>query len=223
MIANGESVDHLGFLDIGELQRKLWVPLLFEQKEGVRDVFGGYRRSIGEPGLLAQIEGDALAVIGALHRVSNQSVERVRFVLRRQHQAVEQKAEPLCRIPFQDIGVERIERDKPGCADHGQPASFWSVRIDIVEMLEVRPILQFAECRKPMTALARVDAMAYQAGEDDERQGTDRHPAAEHLGCRRADHFASASFAAARSSHHQTVGKPTERAGSFSGCPNRSQ
>ena len=138
----GDHVDH-----IAQRQAILRMPLLLERLEREHDVVRRHRRAVGELGLGPQVERDRQAVGRPHRRARDQAVDGIRLVVGAHHQAVEQQRQALRGVALQDEGVEAVERQRRAGAHLRDAPALRRVRIDVVEMLEVRRILQVAEGR----------------------------------------------------------------------------
>ena len=134
-----------GFLELGHIAvigAVARVPLLAQRVEGPDDVLGGHRRAVVKARALAQRVDNRQLVGREVDRLGGEPVFAAGLVFRRRRQCVEDAADAGGRQALDDIRVEGVVG-----ADRGEfhrPA-FWGVRIDVVEILEVRPVFQFAE------------------------------------------------------------------------------
>ncbi len=71
---------HFDVLDVGEQRTKAQAALGHQQIETVAYVFGGDRFTVGEAGLGVQVKAQRQAILGALHLLGYQPVDRVGFV-----------------------------------------------------------------------------------------------------------------------------------------------
>ena len=130
-------IDGLGFGDILDLRADVGVALLLEDVEAENHVGGRQRRTVGEPGLGAQAEGDRVAVWRKLRRLRDEPVDCVGLVEPPRHQGVEQKLQPLCGVALQDEAVEAVEGGARGGTDHRQPPTLGRIGVHPIEVLEV--------------------------------------------------------------------------------------
>ncbi len=120
--------------------------------EGVEredDVFRRHRLAVVPPGLGAQPVGGRAEILGIADGFRQQPVFRGDFIHRRRRQRVvdliEARGDRSLHAGDRDIEVvERAQRDLPD-----RPA-FRSVRIDIVEVLEIGRVLDVTEQRQPV-------------------------------------------------------------------------
>ena len=205
-VAHGVGVQHVAGLDIVDGDADALMALGRQQAETVTDIISGQRRAVAELRLGAERECHALAVIGNVGVLRDKPIDRIRLVHRAHHQRVEEKVQALCRVTLEDVGVETVEGVHRRRTDGGHPAALRRIWIRIIEMGEVSRILEVAEGGD---AVARCRPRRSSAKTDSDHRRSDM------------PHFA-ATFFAFSSSHHQMLGKPVVRSGSFSGRPKRS-
>src|SRR6516225_10180952 len=86
------------------------------------------------------------------HGARGKTIQGIRLVLGARHQARECQLHALGRVALEDEAIERIERDdvlveNPGSGNIRKYATLRSVRIDVIELLEVGGILEIPKGR----------------------------------------------------------------------------
>ena len=132
---------HLDDVLVVEGLARVALLLVGEHLERPDDVVRGDRLTVVPSGVLAQAVGDGGIVGGEFQRLGDQSVFRRWFVERTGHQRVVDEAEPERRRPLGRDDVQGIER--AGVRQADQPA-LRRIRIDVVEVLEIRGIFRRA-------------------------------------------------------------------------------
>ena len=115
---------------------------LLEVLHGPDHILRRDRLPVMKAGLLAQPVGDEGAILRIGHGLGDQTVFRGRLIQRRFDQPVENGADSAGRLTLEGEGIEGIEGAK-GIQPHA-PA-LGGIRFDIVEVLEIRSILEIAE------------------------------------------------------------------------------
>ncbi len=129
--------------------------LLLEQLQRERHVVGGQRAAIVKPGTGAHQEAIGQAVVRDLNGPRSEAIERVGLVLRARHQGRECRFDSGSSITFQDEAVQRIEGNGVLVVDDRRRdlrkhAALRGGRVDIVELLEIRRVLEVPERRDPV-------------------------------------------------------------------------
>jgi len=124
------------------------------------DIVRRHLRAVGKFCLGAQPERHRHAVGGNVGGLGNEPVDGIGFVGGRCHQRVEQHFKALGLVALQDVLVQTVEGVRPAGAHRHEAPALGRVRIDVVEMLEVRGVLQVAENRQAMTRLGRCNRAA---------------------------------------------------------------
>ena len=154
----GKAHDHhvlVGRFDRGQVAQELAddrMALRLEGGEREHDVLGADAAAVVEARLGAQEKAIGQAVGGNGDRTGGEPVHRVRLVGCARHQRREGELHPLRAVALEDEGVERVEGQEilvelPRRSHLGEGSALRRVRIDIVEMAEVRRVFQVAERR----------------------------------------------------------------------------
>src|SRR5204863_9733827 len=121
--------------------------------------------AVMEPGFRAHAEGVNQSVGRNTNAFRGEAVQRIRLVLRPRHQSGEGQFHSLRGVALENVAVERIERHErlielPRGTDLREQSALRRVRLDIVEMPEVRRIFQVAEGGYPVALSVLGDSVA---------------------------------------------------------------
>ena len=111
---------------------------------GKRDILGRQGGAVGKLGLGAQVENDPTAILGVLHRLTQQTIGRRRIIGGTGQDGFKEHRRQTRRTPLGRIGVHGIEP-----AERGQRylTTLGRVGIDVIKMREIRRIGQFVKGR----------------------------------------------------------------------------
>jgi hypothetical protein len=199
--------------------------LEYLQREG--DVAGGERAAVVKRDAGPHQETIGEPVRRYLHGTRCQAVLGIGFIRSTDHQAREGELHTLRAVALENEAVKGIEREEvliegPGRTDMGEYAAFRRIRIDVVEMLEIRRVFEVAEGRHAVAlgAFLRIGRPHHHRCE--RARSKKERIAARHIAA--IGHWRVPVLAAFSASHHQTVGNAAAPYfGSGSGRPKRSQ
>ena len=233
-----EAHDHGGVIDslsAGEVAQHLLsnrVPLLLEDFQREGNIVGGERAAVVELDARPHQETAGEPIRRYLHGARSQPVQGIGLVRSCRHQACEGELHALRAVALEDEAVERIESvevlvERPARPDMGEHAALRRIRVDVIEMLEVRGIFEIAECRHAVAFGSELGLRALRQGRPrDDRcdcaGAENERVAARHIAD--IDHWRVPALAAFSASHHHTIGNAAEAySGNGSGRPKRSQ
>src|ERR1700716_3296484 len=146
--------------------------LVFEQRQREGDVVRSERTPIMELDAGSHQEPVGQAVLGYSNGPRSKAVQGVRLIRSAHHQTCESELQALGGVALQNEAVQRIERqtvliENQIRADIRERAALRRVRVDIIELLEVRGVFEGSERREPMTlrGLLRTRPLRYQGGQ----------------------------------------------------------
>ena len=211
------AVDRLDPGHVAKQDTELRMPLLDQRPISEGDVVGRDRRAVVEPGPGPEPEGDPAARVRELDRLGDEAVERIRLVEGAGHQRVEHKRVPRLLPALEDEGVEGLERIE---SPELQRPALGRVRIDVIEMAEIRAVFEVAEDGDAMADLDRAGKRLAREQRQNRRAGIAEkarpHCPPPSLRLR------SSRLAALPASTHQLI-RSLPYFGLFSGLPNLSQ
>src|SRR5712691_2613575 len=126
--------------------------LVFEYFQRKGDIVGSKQAAVVKSDSRAQQEPVGKAVLGYLNGARGEAIQGVRLIRGAHHQTRESELHSLRAVALQDEAVERIEREDILIENNARPdmrehPALRSVRIDVVEVLEVRRVFEIPERR----------------------------------------------------------------------------
>ncbi len=167
--ADRMRIDHHRARDLAKNRRELRRGLrAFQRVERKLDVVRGDRIAVRKARARIDVEGGRQAVRRDIDVVGEQAVGGRHFVAAADGQAFEHQIDARCGVTAQRERIEFIEAGEPARIGQHQRAALWRIRIDVVEVLEIRGIFRLAVLRD------RIDRLGLGRRE---QTGEERHAA----------------------------------------------